>query len=626
MKLPYLLLFALSSSLSYAQMPSSMGSDAPASGGQAPQIGSGTQASDEEPSNPQIFGTEVPLLDPATNQLSYNGGQFDVGNNAIVRARFEKYLQQVPDTSEEALRYRAIINRMLSFTEKTSKTKAVIGSATLSKIGRELYSASDFPADGRQSSALAAAIISALDIQRGNRARSGKNRLIEKEILDHSSDINKVNNINATRAGAVKRAGAGSAPMRNLQKAAFEAAEMVRKRTLQGANDATNVATLASAKIAYQGLLAIFLAQRRFDHAAIGASTYRHIFRDGDSKINMNKQSEGARFFDEGSGFPPTVQGLESFANNARYDVVQSIEAVHSLLAQNKLSDATQHLIQAVAIGEHMESVTTFPVKDRMRIAAFWQLRKQILVSLNARDYGRVEEIAKEMKKQDVDFDDSFVRSVCKGRMLQSNFALRNAMVALKKGEDDKFNEHIKTAGIIWPLNPNLDKGIEQLEDFDNKEPEKKEFTVLYNRNDYRTIFDEQERFEIVALDPELKKQYKEVLTLIATIDAMLAQLDEVAKQDKRMGPCAAYETLLEKAKEEPKFLQDSKFIEAQMRYENMASEFVRAIKDGADSEKRQEIGSALSSYQRALCIYPQSVHAKEASRRLVRMIIDAKY
>jgi len=626
MKLHYILLIALSSTLSYAQMPTSMGSGSSSNGGQAPKIGSGVQSSDEEPTNPQIFGTEVPLLDPATNQVSYNGGKFDVGNNAIVRARFEKYLQQVPDTSEEALRYRAIINKMIDFTEKNSKTKAVIGSEILSKIGRELYAASDFPADGRQSSALAAAIISALNIQRGNRGRSMKNKLVEKEILKHSVGINKINNTNSTRAGAPKSDKGGASMPRNLQKAAFAAAEMLRKRALQGSNDATNVAALGAAKIAYQALLAIFVAQRRFDHAVIGASSYRHIFRDGDTKINMNKDSEGARFFDEGSGFPPTVQGLESFANNARYDVVQSIEAVHSLLAQNKLSDATQHLIQAVAIGEYMESVTTFPVKARMRIAAFWQLRKQILVSLNARDYGRVEEIAAKMREQDVDFDDSFVRSMCKGRMLQSNLALRNAFEALKKNDQVKFNEQIKISGIIWPLNPNLDKGIERLEELDNKEPEKKEFTILYKRNDYRTIFDEQERFEIVAFDPELKKNYKEVLTLIGTIDAMLAQLDEVAKQDKRMGPCAAYETLLEKGKENPKFLHDSKFVLAQLRYENLASDFVRAIKDGAESEKRQEIGSALANYQRALCIYPQSKHARKASNRLVRMIIEAKY
>lgn len=48
------------------------------------------------------MGLEIPLLDPASDTVTYNGGKFDVGNNALVRARFEKYLQQNPDDSTEA--------------------------------------------------------------------------------------------------------------------------------------------------------------------------------------------------------------------------------------------------------------------------------------------------------------------------------------------------------------------------------------------------------------------------------------------------------------------------------------------------------------------------------------------
>ena len=46
-----------------------------------------------ETPNPQLFGMEIPLMDPASDTVAYNGGVFDVGNNALVRARFEKYLQ-----------------------------------------------------------------------------------------------------------------------------------------------------------------------------------------------------------------------------------------------------------------------------------------------------------------------------------------------------------------------------------------------------------------------------------------------------------------------------------------------------------------------------------------------------
>ena len=73
----------------------------------APQIGqSHVDPNSGETPNPQILGMEIPLLDPASDTVSYNGAKFDVGNNALVRARFEKYLQQNPDDSTEAKRYR----------------------------------------------------------------------------------------------------------------------------------------------------------------------------------------------------------------------------------------------------------------------------------------------------------------------------------------------------------------------------------------------------------------------------------------------------------------------------------------------------------------------------------------
>ncbi len=50
------------------------------------------------PKNPHLFGMEIPLLDPACDMISCNGGKYDVGNNALLRSRSEKYLQQRPES------------------------------------------------------------------------------------------------------------------------------------------------------------------------------------------------------------------------------------------------------------------------------------------------------------------------------------------------------------------------------------------------------------------------------------------------------------------------------------------------------------------------------------------------
>ena len=302
------------------------------------------------------------------------------------------------------------------------------------------------------------------------------------------------------------------------------------------------------------------------------------------------------------------------------------MDAVANMLAQNKLSDATQSLIQAVAVGEYMQSVATFPVEGRRRIAEFWSLRRKALTTLNARDYGALEEIAAKMKALDPDFDDSMLTSYCAGRKAESDLHLRNAAKALKAGDDETFNAEITKAGAIWPKNPNLEKGRKQLEEIDNQDSVRDEFRTLIARKEFRTIYNEQDKFEVVAIDPELKQQYKEAITLIGTIDGMLTQLDVAAMQDTVMGPCMAYEMLLEQGKKDERYQEDAKYRDALNRYALGAHDFTRALSQAKNCEERREYGSALSNYYRALCLYPRSTMAGEGAKRVTEIILRAKF
>ena len=154
----------------------------------------------------------------------------------------------------------------------------------------------------------------------------------------------------------------------------------------------------------------------------------------------------------------------------------------------------------------------------------------------------------------------------------------------------------------------------------------KEEFKTLISRKEYRTIFNEQTRFEVVASDPALKEQYRDVITLISTIDGMLAQLDVAAQQDRVIGPCMAYEMLLDKKKEDERFASDPLFTDALNRYALAGHDFVQALEQAADCEKRDEIGSALACYYRAQCIYPGSRLAKEGTERVSQLILKAKF
>ncbi len=611
-----------------AQMPTSF--DASGDSAQAQAGVSENRAADGEPVNPRLMGMEIPLLDPSSDTVSYNGGKFDVGNNALLRARFEKYLHQVPDDSAESRRYRERINEILKITRRAGSTRAEVGSQVLVKVGMGLYEISEYPGDDGQAGSLASAIVSALDAQRANKRRDRSNAQLDAEIDKLVRKTNSYNNRNTHRSNAASRGPvstkAGSPPKSNEYIIGVNTKDIAAKEATKVKNEAANEAAIALSKLNYQSMLVGFLMQRRFDHAVIGARSYRHIFRDGDTQLNLKEDSDANKLFVGVGGMPPTINTIDSLASNARRDVDRNIEAVHSLLAQNKLGDATQHLIEAVAIGEYMQSVMTFPAEARQRIARYWDLRKRSLTALNARDYGTVESIADEMKKMDADFDDSMLRSYCAGRMRQSDLCIRNAMKALQAGNEEEFNKQIKEAGTIWPRNPNLEEGAKKLSKLDSQDPARDEFRQLLQAREYRRIFDNQARYEVAAIDPELRDKYKEVITLVSTIDVMLTELAAAAEHDKGMGPCMAYEKLLARQKADERFAADDKFRDALHGYAVQAHDFVQALADAAECEARREFGSALSCYYRAQCLYPASDLAKEGVERVTDIILKATY
>ena len=586
-----------------------------------------------EAANPQILGLEIPLLDPSSDTVSYNGGKFDVGNNALVRARFEKYLQQNPDDSTEAKRYRKKMRELLKLTQKSARSRREVGSETLLEIGNGLYELNEYPGDGGISGSLASAVASAVAVQYANRSRHRRNDAMQKEIDDLVKKTNTLTNRNTGRgqkaAKTVGKSDTANAPNTSVTNTYTIAHNTKKIATLEAAgvkNDADSIAALELSKINFQSTIISMLMQRRYDHALIGAHVYRHVFRDGDTTLKMDSESPAAKLFESGTGLPPTVNAMATLASNMRHEIDQNMEAVTNMLAQNKLADATQSLIQAVAVGEYMQSVATFPVEGRRRIAEFWSLRRKALSTMNARDYGALEEIAAKMKAMDPDFDDSMLTSYCAGRKAQSDLHLRNAAKALKAGDEATFNDEITKAGAIWPKNPNLEKGRQQLEKIDNQDSVRDEFRTLVERKEFRTIYNEQDKFDVVAIDPELKKQYKDAIALIGTIDGMLAQLDVAAMQDTTMGPCMAYEMLVEQGEKDARYKDDSKYRDALNRFALGAHDFTRALENARNCESRREYGSALANYYRAQCLYPRSTMAGEGVKRITEIVLKAKF
>ena len=63
--------------------------------------------------NQQMAGNDVPYFDPTTDVFSFDGKSFNVNDNRVFRARFEKYLNSASATSAEDAAYRAAIRGIL---------------------------------------------------------------------------------------------------------------------------------------------------------------------------------------------------------------------------------------------------------------------------------------------------------------------------------------------------------------------------------------------------------------------------------------------------------------------------------------------------------------------------------
>lgn len=613
-----------------AQMPTSFDAS-----GQSAQAAAGVPQGDGlggEAPPPQLFGMELPLLDPSNDTVSYAGGKFDVGNNRLVRERFEKFLRQMPDDTEKSRLYRKRMEEILKFTQRYTKGGSMVGSKTLVKIGMGLYEMSDYEGDGGQSGALASAMVSALDVQRANLRRERDNEEIDREIDKLIIKTNSLNNRNTQRrkgdgqVGKIKASGGSGTPTSNEVLIGANTAEIAEGKAKKGANIAANEASLALAKLNYQSVIVGFLLQRRFDHAVIGARVYRHLFRDGDTRMNLDKESDAYKMFTGISGLPPTITTIDTMASNARREVEQCIEAVYGALAQNRLGEATDRLITATSLGEYMQCVATFPASDRKRIADYWTLRKQAFSALNARNYDEVERIAAEMKKMDVDFDDSLLLSYTSGRKRQSNFALRSARKAFMEGREEEGRRLATEAATIWPRNPALEESEAEIARVDSFAPVMDEFRKMVERKEFRAIYNDRERFRVVCTDRELEKVFMEVIEFVGGTDIILSKLKDGADQDRTIGPCLAYENLHTLLQSDPRYGEDKLFMDAYNHYAAVAHDFVSALRMGDDCEKRREYGSALASYYRAKCYFPKSRLAAEGADRVIGVIVKAKY
>ena len=581
--------------------------------------------------------------------MSYDGKLWNINNNRLFRARFEKYLNAPPATSDSDLAYRQTIDRILDLISpgKATKENCSIAFSLLKK-------ASDYKEDANLCRTMSDAIYAA--------------QLSLREI----AKINNANIILAARQSDLEYniAAAPKSPSQGTwQRKLSEVKQII-------AENKTRIAYIEmTAKGHLQALIMQFFATRRFEHVIIANRFYRTVYTDGDNSIDAfkkminsllaNKDAGQAKF---NAGFDPQVStsegesgnsfsakgikmGIENLsvesmaggvaaaaqsvskfissltqidvlANEAIRDVNEGVEAYKFLIKQGELKSATERLQETFATGEYMPSVRLLSRDDKRRALEFTQKGDELLASLEVNDITRAEKLVNELQVIAKDFDASKPLAKIENAKTISSMHLAKARNAAVSGDKPTMEAELRSAAEIWPRNPALaEVGTTILNQSDVQQQAMNDFDRLLSQGNYRQIYNDKLRFiAAAALYPEKQQQVNDVLQRMGAVEGAILKAKEIAG---RGDPAGAWESVQAAQKEFP---DDSELNQLRATLTTQAADFVQTLAKAEALENQDQPGASLAWYLQARKKYPASTFARAGIERLsAKVLPDAK-
>jgi hypothetical protein len=603
-----------------AQVP-----DAPAPGGAtqpAAVPGGGAPATKAKPGG-SPFGQEIPVLDPGTEVMTFNGKNWNVTNNRIFQARFEKFLNAPEATTGEEVAYRQIIDRVLALLAPGNATVQNIDAAF-----RLLPYAGRYDIDARLCNSLADAVYSVWQAQRNVARLANANDSLEDAARKLEWNIGVVNMEKMDTSGPQQtgkgagnaKKGATKSAVNPLNQSDAQTASYTRRLTESlaaiKANQVKKELSEIQAKVEFQAMMVQFFLQRRFQHVLMSTRFYRALFTDGDTKLNLGK--DATDLFAKSTGMPPTVSIIDSMANEMLRDVREGVKAFDFLLTKNEMQGATMRMQEVFVTGEYMPEVRLVAREKKRKCLDFAQKSYQLISAIDVRDYGRAELLVKDLKKVANDFDDSKPSQAIEAARVQARMLIAKARDAALSNDKPTLEKALTDAAEVWPNNPEFREATEKL--FSQSDVMQKalgEFDQLMSQRNYRQIYNDKLRFiAAVAVNPERRQTLEKVMKNMETIEASLMRAEEMSRTGNHAG---AWESL-ERAWAE--FPDDAKLNQQRADMTTRASDFVKVIRGAEDLEKRDQVGSSLANYLKAQKIYPASDFARDGVSRLVKQVL----
>jgi hypothetical protein len=602
-----------------AQAPAPAQAAAPAQGGPAPAQDGGGQSSNAAPAGGSKFlGKDVPFFDPGSNIGSWDGKNWNISNNALFQARFEKYLNAPAATTESDSEYQALLGEIM---DKLAPGKVTPQSTD--QAFQYLAKASRFEQDSHLCDSIASQVYSAWLARKSNDRLNAASKSLEDERkrLEWNARIT-AEGTRLEGGGGSKSKDGGPNPQQQQQQLSRDlqmqpiVTRLAEVNALIRANQLKREVAELQVKIDFQSLIVQHFLQRRFQHAIIGTRFYRNIFADGDSQLRIGEDAKS--LFAKTSGLPPNMGTIDSMANEIMGDVREGIQAFKFLLEKNELESATKRLAETFMLGEYLPEVRTLDREDKRRALAFVHKSNQLISAIEVKDYSLAEKLVAELGQTAKDFDASKPMAAIETAKQISAMHIAKARNAAVSGDKQSLETELKAATEIWPRNPSLSEVSKLI--FSQADVQSRamvDFDQLISQKNYRQIYEDRMRFiAATAMYPEKQEQLRKVLEDMQVIETALIQAQEIEKRGDYAG---AWESA-EKAFRD--FPDDNKLNQVRANLTTKAADFVHAIRQAEELEQKSQPGSSLSWYLKAQHVYPASDFARQGVERLTKQIL----
>ena len=619
-----IIIFTLIKSTSVIVSNSQVLTDNTPSNNQASQNNS-TTVINQEPkrSDKPFLGTDIPIFNPGTEVFSWDGQNWNINNNRLMRARFEKYLNTPADNSEDDKEYRNVLKKILDSLSPHKR-----GNNHLQDAVSLLPRASNYRIDSNLCDSLSQAILGVYYGQKNAVALAEQNAALNKErkllnwnveVATSESLIDEARRRNGKSEDSNKQQNQGKA-VSNTGRVAGYIQRLAEIEALRIANKTKIGISEVQAKIEYQALILQFAVQRRWEHVLIATRIYRRLFRDGDGVIEIKKDSDADKMLAKGLGLTPTVTSLDMFANEVLREVDEAVVAFEFLADKNELETASKRLAEAFFIGEYLPRIRTLDREKKMKVQSFVRDADSLLSAMDVRDYKNANEIIERMRVQALDFNYSKAKAGIEFYTNMSNTSIAQAKIAAQKGNTDEYKKQMQMAIEAWPLNPQIKEQNDLFASIaDVQVTTLNELDTLLAQGNKREIMKNRGRFiAAVQNDQKRTQQLESILNDVLLLEQEIAIIKGLNDNDN---PWGAWE-IARNAQE--KFSDDNELLKLSVELGEKVSPFVRVIKRAEKLEDEKHNGMSLTWYLKAKSIYPKSNYAKDGMNRLLNIILPA--